>query len=622
MDNLRIIKKLGACFAILFLVLMGVGATSLHNQGNLGDAAQELGVDRREKLEAAAAVNAAASNYRVAEASHILAKDEAVTAQAEAELRKQRGIIKDRLTYLDQHVSIPAVRAQFEELKKLYAEYERASEAMLNLSRNNEDQEALEQFRANRIRFGELSAAATDVQKRQAQVMAEGASDAAATAETGRNVTIVALVVAAAGMLAMLLLLVRGIATPLGLMTNALAQLANGKLDAEVPVRERADEIGDLAGAMKKLRDQLLAAERAKEEQTTLIVESIGSGLSALARGDLTARIDADLTGAFATLKSDFNNAMTSVATTLKAVTASAEGIMNGSSDIRQASNDLSQRTEQQAASLEQTAAAMHEITTTVQGTAESAARANAAVKEAHIETQKSGDVVTRAVEAMHGIERSSTEISEIIGVIDGIAFQTNLLALNAGVEAARAGDAGKGFAVVASEVRALAQRSADAAKDVKTRITVSSEQVALGVELVGEAGQALFRINGRIGEISGLVAQIADSAEQQATGLQQVNTAVGEMDNVTQQNAAMVEEATAAARSLADEAQTMTVEVSRFTLGNTGTVPNRESRPAGGSPVHQLQARAAAVGKRGPGVVASRGNTALAVASDDWSEF
>nr|WP_277925945.1 methyl-accepting chemotaxis protein [Sphingomonas sp. JXJ CY 53] len=239
---------------------------------------------------------------------------------------------------------------------------------------------------------------------------------------------------------------------------------------------------------------------------------------------------------------------------------------------------------------------------------------------EARADAEQSGEVVGRAVEAMHGIERSSAEISEIIAVIDGIAFQTNLLALNAGVEAARAGDAGKGFAVVASEVRALAQRSADAAKDVKTRINTSSEQVALGVELVGEAGKALTRINGRINEISGLVADIANSAEQQATGLMQVNTAVGEMDGVTQQNAAMVEEATAAARSLADEAQVMATEVGRFKFADqTGitSVPANMSR----SPVHQLQAKAAAAGRRIARTHRS-GSAAVAVASDDWSAF
>lgn len=238
-----------------------------------------------------------------------------------------------------------------------------------------------------------------------------------------------------------------------------------------------------------------------------------------------------------------------------------------GANEVRSASDDLSQRTEQQAAGTEETAAAMDEITTGVRATAGGANRANAIVAAARKDTEQSGEVVRRAVDAMGAIERSSSEISEIIGVIDGIAFQTNLLALNAGVEAARAGDAGKGFAVVASEVRALAQRSADAAKDVKDRIQASTTQVGMGVDLVSETGRSLETICLRIVEISTLVSDIAASAEQQATGLQQVNTAVAHMDGTTQQNAAMVEQATAAARHLAAEAEVLAQEVAQFRL-------------------------------------------------------
>ena len=238
-------------------------------------------------------------------------------------------------------------------------------------------------------------------------------------------------------------------------------------------------------------------------------------------------------------------------------------------------------------ASLEETAAAMQQITTTVRQTADGASQANRIVGEARSEAEESGQIVRRAVEAMSGIERGSAEISEIISVIDGISFQTNLLALNAGVEAARAGEAGKGFAVVASEVRALAQRSAEAAKDVKTRIMASSDQVAAGVALVNETGEALQRIIGRIGEISELVSRIADSAGQQSVGLQQVNTAVSEMDSVTQRNAAMVEQATDAARSLAQEAEILATEVARFQLSTV------QGDPA--NPVHRLQRRLAA---------------------------
>jgi len=401
--------------------------------------------------------------------------------------------------------------------------------------------------------------------------------------------------------------------------------LARGDFDSPIRYTASRDCVGRMTKAMEVFRGngQALAISSAAQRK---VVEALGTGLSRLADNDLTCQIEQPFTSDYEALRHDFNRAMLAVSTAIAAVTTAANGINSGAADIRQASDDLSQRTEQQAASLEETAAAMDEITTTVRETAAGARRANDAVGDARAEAESSGDVVRRAVDAMGGIERASSEISEIISVIDGIAFQTNLLALNAGVEAARAGDAGKGFAVVASEVRALAQRSADAAKDVKTKINASSEQVEAGVTLVSETGKALQRIITRIGEISTLVSTIAQSAEHQATGLQQVNTAVSEMDGVTQQNAAMVEEATAAARSLAEEAARLTGEVARFRTGAAATRPTPAAVSAPASPVHDLQARAAQAGRdlartaRRP-VTGTRG-TALAVADEEWSEF
>ncbi|MDR6787476.1 methyl-accepting chemotaxis protein [Sphingomonas sp. BE138] len=398
--------------------------------------------------------------------------------------------------------------------------------------------------------------------------------------------------------------------------------LAHGDFTSEIRYTASRDCVGRMTKAMAVFRDngQALAASSGSQRA---VVEALGLGLSRLADNDLTHRIETPFAPDYEALRTDFNRALAAVSEAIGAVTAAANGINSGAADIRQASDDLSQRTEQQAASLEETAAAMDEITGTVRETAAGARRANTAVGDARAEAQSSGEVVRRAVDAMGGIERASAEISDIISVIDGIAFQTNLLALNAGVEAARAGDAGKGFAVVASEVRALAQRSADAAKDVKVKIMASSEQVEAGVTLVSETGKALERIITRIGEISTLVSTIAASAEHQATGLQQVNTAVSEMDGVTQQNAAMVEEANAAARTLAEEADRLTVEVSRF---RTATQVRPVAAPAGASPVHDLQARAAQAGRdlartaRRP-VTGTRG-TALAVADEEWNEF
>ena len=393
--------------------------------------------------------------------------------------------------------------------------------------------------------------------------------------------------------------------------------LAAGDLDGPIAYTDNLDCVGRMTTAMAIFRRNMEEANTAGAQRE--MANALAAGLGALAQGNLTFRITTPFPGDFEPLRIDFNTAMDAIMTAITAVHHAAGSINTGSTDILQASDDLSQRTEQQAASLEETAAAMDEITSAVRQTAAGAVRANGVVAEARVEAEQSGDVVRRAVDAMSGIERSSNEISEIISVIDGIAFQTNLLALNAGVEAARAGDAGRGFAVVASEVRALAQRSAEAAKDVKTRITASSEQVDVGVELVSKTGDALQRIIARFSEISGLVSQIAVAAEQQATGLQQVNTAVGEMDGVTQQNAAMVEESTAAARTLSGEADELARQVAGFRIeevaGRRAVVPAH--------PVHRLQQRAAQAGRRLGAQSRRSGSSAVAVAAaDDWSEF
>jgi len=390
--------------------------------------------------------------------------------------------------------------------------------------------------------------------------------------------------------------------------------LAAGDLDSPIAYTANKDCVGRMTQAMAVFRQNMEKVTVAAQEQA-LVQGLLATGLDLLAKGDLTHRIETKFPAEYELLRRDFNKAMDELSAALGAVAQASGGVHTGAGEISQASNDLSRRTEQQAASLEETAAAMDQITTTVRESAENAARANKVVVQARQEAQHSGEIVGRAIQAMSGIERASAEISEIISVIDGIAFQTNLLALNAGVEAARAGDAGKGFAVVASEVRALAQRSADAAKDVKARITASSEQVDAGVALVSETGAALERIIASIGEVDGLVADIATSAEQQASGLQQVNTAVAEMDGVTQQNAAMVEEATAASRSLAAEADALAREIGRFQLGDTDGVAVPSANP-----VHQLRTRVA----RSQRVAGGRGGSAAAAVAvaDDWSAF
>jgi methyl-accepting chemotaxis protein len=364
--------------------------------------------------------------------------------------------------------------------------------------------------------------------------------------------------------------------------------------------------------------------KRAAAEQSAIVAET-GRGLTALAAGDLSYRIEQDFPGEYAQLKADFNAAMAKLADAMGVITANASAMQTGSSEISQAADDLSRRTEQQAATLEQTAAALDQITATVRRTAEGARRANVVVTDARQDAETSGQVVTRAVAAMDEIQKSAEQISQIIGVIDEIAFQTNLLALNAGVEAARAGDAGRGFAVVASEVRALAQRSAEAAKEIKSLISASTSQVRDGVGLVGQTGQALTAIVGRVSEINSLMAEINASAQEQATALGQVNTAINQMDQTTQQNAAMVEQSTAASHSLSQEAGELAQLVGRFKIGTAtaGQAARHALRPVA-NPVRAAQARISSFASQQAAPRRS-GNAALALANTteaDWEEF
>jgi methyl-accepting chemotaxis protein len=330
----------------------------------------------------------------------------------------------------------------------------------------------------------------------------------------------------------------------------------------------------DIIGQAQEAKQQEFATERARVVQ--LVTQSMGE----LAAGNLVHRMP-DLPPAYGKLRDDFNTAMAQLLTTMNSIVANTGTLRSSTGEISQAADDLSRRTEQQAASLEETAAALDEITSTVRKTAEGANDARLAVSTTKTDAEHSGVVVQDAVKAMAEIEESAQQISKIIGVIDEIAFQTNLLALNAGVEAARAGEAGRGFAVVASEVRALAQRSAEAAKEIKALISRSSELVARGVKLVDETGLSLSRIAGQVAQINDGVVGIAASAAEQATGLVQVNTAINQMDQVTQQNAAMVEQSTAASHNLAEDIEALLALTAQFELGQPAAPPSRQPRAA-----------------------------------------
>ncbi|HEX8057273.1 MAG TPA: methyl-accepting chemotaxis protein [Novosphingobium sp.] len=395
--------------------------------------------------------------------------------------------------------------------------------------------------------------------------------------------------------------------------------LAAGDTTSPINHTDHKDCIGRMTRAMNEFRSNSTALDGSKVAEKE-IVDALSSGLKKLSQNQLDFQINEAFTGVYDELRKDFNAAVTSLATTIRSVRASAASVHNGATEIRSASDDLASRNERQAANLEEAAAAMSQVTDNIKLTAERATVVQRTVASTHQEATEGGEVVARATTAMGAIEKSAQEIGQIISVIDSIAFQTNLLALNAGVEAARAGDAGKGFAVVANEVRALAQRSADAAKDIKELITASSQQVEGGVALVAETGALLEKILSSIGDISGAMNEIADNANAQSVNLQQINTTVGEMDRMTQQNAAMVEQSTAASRSLADEANELTALVTRFATGDGASHVPRAAAPL---PLPRAAAPAPRAAQPIPQV---HGNLAIKPAAveefDDWSEF
>jgi methyl-accepting chemotaxis protein len=367
----------------------------------------------------------------------------------------------------------------------------------------------------------------------------------------------------------------RGITRPLSSVLRSIDEVAQGNYQADVAVADRQDEIGLLGRSVMEFRDKLAAAEglEAKRARDWGAQESVTgkmtAALEALAAGDLTCQLDDRFPYGFEPMRGNFNKSLATLRDMLSVVVANANEIHWGAEEISLATNDLSNRTQNQAATLEQTAAALDQLTESVRSAAEGAAEVENVVEAARHDAVASGQVVRKAVGAMSEIKRSSDGISQIIGVIDDIAFQTNLLALNAGVEAARAGEAGRGFAVVATEVRALSQRTSVAAKEIKHLISTSSNLVESGVALVDQAGAALDDIVDRVGEIAQLVGGIANGAKEQATGLTEINVGVTELDKVTQRNMAMVDEATTTSTTLKQKADSLRAQVARFKLSN-----------------------------------------------------
>jgi methyl-accepting chemotaxis protein len=465
-------------------------------------------------------------------------------------------------------------------------------------------------------------------------------------AEMDRGIINTGIIMAALGGISLIvagcgaLMIRRSVARPLARISETTEAVAAGDYGQEVPYGDRPDEIGKVARAVLVFRDAAVeklrlegeseehrrqaeaerrrSAEeqaRAAQEQSQAIA-ALAAGLARLAEGDLRVRLNEGFTDAYRQIRDDFNTTITQLHSTIQSIAIATKEVANTAGEISGSTTDLSQRTEEQAASLEETSASMEEISGTVKHNAENARQASQFTASTREVADRGGAVVAEAVSAMARIEESSRKISDIISVIDEIARQTNLLALNAAVEAARAGEAGRGFAVVASEVRSLAQRSSQAAKDIKGLITNSSGQVQEGVELVNRAGASLAEIVASIKKVAEIVAEIANASAEQSTGLGQVSIALSQMDEATQQNSALVEQNAAAAKALEQQSQDMDRSVSFFQIDEHRAPAQSEDAaehddvmPAPAQPAAKLgtvgrmhAALATAFGSRGPG--------------------
>ena len=490
-------------------------------------------------------------------------------------------------------------------------------------------------------------------------------------ADYKRSIVLIVLATAALGMLAGIgaafYIATNHLSRPILDLTGKMKLLAGGDLSVDVPFAGRKDEIGDMAAAVEVFKQNSLAVRELNAQEEVLreksadlqssiatvvaaaaagdftrrigkdydnddlnrfaasvneLVNSVDTGIAetrrviaSLATGDLTQSMKGQFQGAFAELQTNVNDTLQTLQKTLREVRMTTDSINGNSTELRSAADDLSKRTEQQAAALEETSAALDEITAAVRNSTERAQEATVMVTEAKDSAAESASVVRNAIDAMGRIEQASSEIGQITNVIDEIAFQTNLLALNAGVEAARAGDAGKGFAVVAQEVRELAQRAASAAKDIKSLISKSGGEVATGVKLVQATGAALGQIETRVLKINDHIHSIATAAREQATGLGEVSTAVNQMDQVTQRNAAMVEEANAATHKLSAEADNLANLIAYFKVEREAVrtvVPAKDASRPVASPARRMMGT----------VARAFGNGSAAVARDDWEEF
>ncbi|BCH65143.1 MULTISPECIES: methyl-accepting chemotaxis protein [Rhizobium/Agrobacterium group] len=644
LDNIRIVAKIGLTFAILLTVSLVVNVVSWRSLSNQEESSGWT-VHTYVVLQKMDAIVASMVNQETGIRAYLLSEAD------EKFLEPQKAGLKN---YTDAYAAVRSLTSDNQVQQKRLADLDSmvqdwqtkvvAKELALAKDPATRDQgRQLEISGAGKTYMDGIRAKAKEIADEESALLSvrQKAADAAAY-DARRNILL------GSGTLVLLiglslLLLNKGMIAPLTRITASMRSLATGETAIDIPGIGRRDEVGHMADAVEVFRKNAIAnreleeqatvnrqqtaqtqaahQQRAEQEAANLrfATQTLGEGLKRLAQGDVSFQLNDAFAAEYESLRQDFNASLEQLGTTLGSVLQTVEGMENGTREIADGTNDLSKRTEQQAAALEETAAALDQITVNVTNSSQRTEEARSVAITANQNAVRSSEVVNQAENAMKRIEESSQQISNIIGVIDEIAFQTNLLALNAGVEAARAGEAGKGFAVVAQEVRELAQRSAQAAKEIKGLIQNSSSEVDSGVKLVRETGVALKSIGDHVVQINQLMEAIATSAREQSTGLAEVNSAVNQMDQTTQQNAAMVEQSTAAAAALATEANRLKTLVSQFQLAGRRSsfaghpaVASASQRPIA-SPARALASK---IGK------AFGGGASSAAVKQEWAEF
>jgi methyl-accepting chemotaxis protein len=615
LTSLSISKKLIAAFAINIAIVAAM-LTAVWNTSSSVRRETDASARAQEIYSQTVAFEMAAQRMNAQVRGYVITRDD-YYAGIYAETLQQ---MTEALTRLNAVIVEPADRAMVAETRQnLLAWQPLWATRLMAMAREGRNEQAMAIIRANNKAqlLAPVLKPLRDLRTKQIELIAASKlTQDAAFASSNRAMVIGGMLLLLA-VVSLCVLLTRAIGRPIGTLTDAMKVMARGDYTVEVPGTRRGDEIGAMAQAVEVFRENGLAkaaADQAKardEAEQKMVVDTVSAQLADLSKGDLTVSIDAAFPPAYAALKSNFNDALARLRDLIGSVSESATAIRTGSGEIAQASEDLARRTESNAASLEETAASVTQMDGRLRASAAAATRTVERADQAIATVGGGRSVADEAVQAMGRVSDSAKGIDSVIEGLDKIAFQTRVLAMNAAVEAGRAGDAGRGFAVVADLVSALAMRAEEEAKRARDQLTVTQTDIVTAVEAVTKVDGALANISGDVAQVHELLASMAADNQAQSAAITQISAAIGTMDQSTQQNAAMVEETSAAARNLAGEVGQLADQAARFKVGRTAAVrrpaPAATRAPAYTSPVRALPAAPV---------------PALVGADDDWKEF